>query len=75
MSKKIMIAMIIVVLGAIAGGITYSNHLKAQELAVMKEQKELLQKQEDVQKEIIENEKKDKANLEEDLKQQLKHKY
>ena len=63
MSKKIMIAVIIVVLGAIAGGITYSNHLKAQELAVMKEQKELLQKQEDVQKEIMENEKKDKERM------------
>ena len=66
MSKKVMIAVIIVVLGAIAGGITYSNHLKAQELAVMKEQKELLQKQEDVQKEIMENEKKDKEKWKKD---------
>lgn len=65
MSKKIMIAVIIVVLGVIAGGITYSNHLKAQELAVMKEQKELLQKQEDFRKQLIENHKKD---VEEDRK-------
>ncbi len=59
MNKKVMIVVIIVILAAIAGGITYSNHLKAQELAVMKEQKELLQKQEDYRKQLIENHKKD----------------